>query len=178
MFTKAYRKELVSFVKEKYSKAETSRRMDEERWVQAYRNYRGLYGPDVQFTSTEKSKIFVKVTKTKVLAAYGQIAEVLFGGNKFPITIDPTVLPDNVEETVNFEKLIESIRVSFQYFEGQFKFPKLEKLIVITNYPGTVSIIGPIRGIFVYIYLVRDYDWEGRLGQFFVCAKFTRQVNV
>mgnify|MGYP003637926937 CR=1 FL=1 len=95
--------QIVSFVKEKYSKAETSRRMDEERWVQAYRNYRGLYGPDVQFTSTEKSKIFVKVTKTKVLAAYGQIAEVLFGGNKFPITIDPTVLPDNVEETVNFE---------------------------------------------------------------------------
>ena len=84
--------QIVSFVKEKYSKAETSRRMDEERWVQAYRNYRGLYGPDVQFTSTEKSKIFVKVTKTKVLAAYGQIAEVLFGGNKFPITIDPTVL--------------------------------------------------------------------------------------
>jgi hypothetical protein len=95
--------QIVSFVKEKYSKAETSRRIDEERWVQAYRNYRGLYGPDVQFTSTEKSKIFVKVTKTKVLAAYGQIAEVLFGGNKFPITIDPTVLPDNVEETVSFE---------------------------------------------------------------------------
>ena len=95
--------QIVSFVQQKYSKAETSRRMDEERWVQAYRNYRGLYGPDVQFTSTEKSKIFVKVTKTKVLAAYGQIAEVLFGGNKFPITIDPTVLPDNVEETVSFE---------------------------------------------------------------------------
>ena len=95
--------QIVSFVREKYSKAETSRRMDEERWVQAYRNYRGLYGPDVQFTSTEKSKIFVKVTKTKVLAAYGQIAEVLFGGNRFPITIDPTTLPDNISDTVNFE---------------------------------------------------------------------------
>ena len=95
--------QIVSFVKEKYSKAETSRRMDEERWVQAYRNYRGLYGPDVQFTSTEKSKIFVKVTKTKVLAAYGQIAEVLFGGQRFPISIDPTSLPEGVADTVNFE---------------------------------------------------------------------------
>ena len=95
--------QIVSFVKEKYSKAETSRRMDEERWVQAYRNYRGLYGPDVQFTSTEKSKIFVKVTKTKVLAAYGQIAEVLFGGQRFPISIDPTTLPEGVADTVNFE---------------------------------------------------------------------------
>ena len=62
-----------------------------------------IYGPDVQFTSTEKSSVFVKVTKTKVLAAYGQIVEVLFGGNKFPITIDPTTLPDGVPDTVNFE---------------------------------------------------------------------------
>ena len=95
--------QIVSFVKGKYYKAETSRRLDEERWIQAYRNYRGLYGPDVQFTSTEKSKIFVKVTKTKVLAAYGQIAEVLFGGQRFPISIDPTTLPEGVAETVGFE---------------------------------------------------------------------------
>ena len=95
--------QIVQFVKEKFSKADTARQLDEERWIQAYRNYRGLYGPDVQFTSTEKSRVFVKITKTKTLAAYGQIAEVLFGGNKFPITIDPTVLPDNVPETVSFE---------------------------------------------------------------------------
>ena len=72
--------QIVQFVREKYGKAETARQLDEERWIQAYRNYRGIYGPDVQFTSTERSKVFVKVTKTKVLAAYGQIAEVLFGG--------------------------------------------------------------------------------------------------
>ena len=95
--------QITNFVKEKFSKAETSRELEEQRWIQAYRNYRGIYGPEVQFTSTEKSQVFVKVTKTKVLAAYGQIAEVLFGGNKFPITIDPTVLPDGVEDTVNFE---------------------------------------------------------------------------
>ena len=95
--------QIVHFVKGKYSKAETARQLDEERWIQAYRNYRGIYGPDVQFTSTEKSRMFVKVTKTKVLAAYGQIAEVLFGGNKFPISIDPTKLPDGVEEVVSFE---------------------------------------------------------------------------
>ncbi len=95
--------DIVGFIKGKYQKAETSRRGDEERWIQAYRNYRGLYSPDVQFTSTEKSKIFVKVTKTKVLAAYGQLVEVLFGGNKFPLSINPTVLPDGVEDTVSLE---------------------------------------------------------------------------
>ena len=84
---------ILSLVQERYNKASTARETEEHRWIQAYRNYRGLYGPDVQFTSTEKSKVFVKVTKTKVLAAYGQIVEVLFGSNKFPISIEPTTLP-------------------------------------------------------------------------------------
>ena len=104
--------QIVSFVRDKYSKAETARETEEQRWIQAYRNYRGIYGPDVQFTSTEKSQIFVKITKTKVLAAYGQIADVLFGGNKFPISIDPTRLPDNVEEVVNFETNPEQVKAN------------------------------------------------------------------
>ena len=94
---------IVSYVQERFYKAETARYTEEQRWIKAYRNYRGLYGPDVSFTSTEKSKVFVKVTKTKVLAAYGQIVEVLFGANKFPISINPTVLPDGVLEAVHIE---------------------------------------------------------------------------
>tara|TARA_R110000787_G_scaffold113817_5_gene223142 strand:+ start:1036 stop:3189 length:2154 start_codon:yes stop_codon:yes gene_type:complete len=94
---------VVSFVKARFSKAELARNTDEQRWVRAYRNYRGLYGPDVAFTNTEKSRIFVKVTKTKVLAGYGQIVEVLFGNNKFPISIDPTTLPEGIAEAVHFE---------------------------------------------------------------------------
>lgn len=94
---------VVSFVEERFSKAETARYTDEQRWVRAYRNYRGLYGPDVQFTSSEKSRIFVKVTKTKVLAAYGQLVEVLFGNNKFPISVDPTTLPEGIVESAHFE---------------------------------------------------------------------------
>ena len=35
--------QIVSFVKEKFSKAETARELDEQRWIQAYRNYRGIY---------------------------------------------------------------------------------------------------------------------------------------
>jgi len=92
-----------SLVEERFNKAKTSRYSDEVRWLRAYRNYRGLYGDDVKFTSTEKSRIFVKVTKTKVLAAYGQIVEVLFGNNKFPITIDPTKIPEGIASAVNFE---------------------------------------------------------------------------
>ena len=94
---------IVGYIQQRFSKAETARNGEEQRWIRSYRNYRGLYGPDVQFTSTEKSRVFVKVTKTKVLAAYGQIVEVLFGANKFPISIDPTILPDGVTEAVRLE---------------------------------------------------------------------------
>ncbi len=94
---------IVGLVNGKYKKASDARETEEHRWIQAYRNYRGLYGPDVQFTSTEKSRVFVKVTKTKVLAAYGQIIDVLFGNHKFPITVDPTTLPEGVAESVYFE---------------------------------------------------------------------------
>ena len=92
---------VVSFVQERFRRSEDARRGDEERWLRAYRNYRGLYGNDVQFTDTEKSRIFVKVTKTKTLAAYGQIVDVLFGNNSFPLTVDPTMLPDGVAEAVH-----------------------------------------------------------------------------
>ena len=94
---------VVGLVEGKFYKAEKARYTDELRWIRAYQNYRGVYGSDVQFTSTEKSKVFVKVTKTKVLAAYGQIVDVLFGSNKFPISINPTVLPEGITDTVNFE---------------------------------------------------------------------------
>ncbi|MEE4331836.1 MAG: hypothetical protein V2J10_13285, partial [Wenzhouxiangella sp.] len=93
--------ELSNFVNEKFRKAEDKRQQDEYRWLMAYRNYRGIYGPDVQFREDEKSKAFVKVTKTKVLAAYGQICDVLFGSHKFPLTVEPTVLPDGIQETAH-----------------------------------------------------------------------------
>ena len=109
---------VVSFVEERFSKAETARNTDEQRWVRAYRNYRGLYGPDVQFTSTEKSRIFVKVTKTKVLAAYGQLVEVLFGNNKFPISIDPTRLPEGIAEAMHFETTPELQKAATQEQAG------------------------------------------------------------
>ena len=92
---------VISFIKDRYKRSEDSRYADEQRWLKAYRNYRGLYGSDVQFTDAEKSRIFVKVTKTKTLAAYGQIIDVLFGNNKFPLSVNPTVLPDGVAEAVH-----------------------------------------------------------------------------
>ena len=94
---------IIPFILERYRRAEDYRRQDEERWLKAYRNYRGIYGPDVQFTEAEKSRVFIKITKTKTLAAYGQIVDVLFAKNSFPLTVDPTELPEGVVEDVHFD---------------------------------------------------------------------------
>jgi len=94
---------IIPFIMDRYQRAEDYRENDEQRWLRSYRNYRGLYGSDVQFTEAEKSRVFIKVTKTKTLAAYGQIVDVLFAGNKFPISVEPTVLPEGVAGDVNFD---------------------------------------------------------------------------
>ena len=94
---------LADYVMQKFTDIEDSRRDEEERWLNAYRQYRGLYGPETQFTDTEKSQVFIKVTKTKVLAAYGQMTDVLFAGQRFPLGVDSTRVPEGVEEAVNFD---------------------------------------------------------------------------
>jgi len=94
---------IIPFINERYQRSEDYREQDEDRWLRAYRNYRGLYGPDVQFTEAEKSRVFIKVTKTKTLAAYGQIVDVLFANQRFPLSVDPTELPEGVVEDVNFD---------------------------------------------------------------------------
>jgi hypothetical protein len=104
---------IVSYVEDRFERAKDARYHDESRWLQSYRNYRGIYGPDVQFTETEKSRVFIKVTKTKVLAAYGQLIDVLFSQNKFPISVDPTTLPEGVVESANVD-------VAAQQAEEQF----------------------------------------------------------
>lgn len=74
---------LVSVIKERQKEAEDGRQVHEERWLKAYKNFRGVYDSTTQYTSTEKSKVFIKITKTKVLAAYGQIVDILFANKNF-----------------------------------------------------------------------------------------------
>lgn len=91
----------AAYVIDRFNRAKDARTNQESRWMMAYRNYRGIYGPEVTFRSDEESQVFLKVTKTKVLAAYSQVCEVILGGNQFPLTVDPTSLPENVEEAVH-----------------------------------------------------------------------------
>ena len=81
------------------------------------------------FTESEKSKVFVKITKTKVLAAYGQMIEVLFSSGKFPVGVEPTPVPENIAEYAlpykrEFNKLFKFKRFicnSFHYYQAMKK---------------------------------------------------------
>ncbi len=85
---------LVAIINSRFSAAEDARQNDEKRWLSSYENYRGQYNSSVRFRDSEKSRVFVKVTKTKVLAAFGQLVDVIFGTGKFPIGITETKMPE------------------------------------------------------------------------------------
>lgn len=93
----------VSIVRDKFARSKDKRLTEEERWLKAYKNYRGIYDDTTQFTDTERSQIFIKITKTKVLAAYSQIVDVLFAGNKFPIGVEQTKIPEGIKDSVHLD---------------------------------------------------------------------------
>ena len=96
---------LVGIIKARFKIAEDARKNDEKRWIQAYENYRGLYGKKIRFRESEKSRVFVKITKTKVLAAFGQLVDVVFGTGKFPIGISETKVPEGEMENAHLDTM-------------------------------------------------------------------------
>ena len=120
---------IIPFIMERYKKADDYREQDEQRWLRAYRNYRGLYGSDVQFTEAEKSRVFIKVTKTKTLAAYGQIVDVLFANNKFPLTVEPTELPEGVVCLLRERKLKTNKVSEYTYMQMSAAKRRTNKII-------------------------------------------------
>jgi hypothetical protein len=119
---------LVGIIKDRFKVAEDARSADEKRWIKAYQNYRGLYGKKIQFRESEKSRVFVKITKTKVLAAFGQLLDVVFGTGTFPIGVTETKLPEGERasahlDTQNPTPSIESPSTEPQEEEKQIENP-------------------------------------------------------
>ena len=96
---------IIGTVKARFSDAETGRRNDEDRWLKAYKNYRGIYDSTTQYRDNERSQVFVKITKTKVLAAYGQIIDILFANSKFPISVESTPIPEGIDKFAHLSKV-------------------------------------------------------------------------
>jgi len=123
---------LQGLVKERFFRAEDARLFDESRWLRAYRNYRGLYGPEMAFRENEKSRVFVKITKTKVLASFGQIIEVLFSQGKFPLGISPTSVTEGIVEKAHLKNKQEQ---QMEQPQDPYGFPGDNKEIP----PGTTA---------------------------------------
>ena len=111
---------LVGFIQARMRSAEDGRQTHEQRWLKAYKNFRGIYDSTTQYTTTEKSKVFIKITKTKVLAAYGQVVDILFANKKFPVTVEPTPVPEGIAEFAHMETPADKL-TSPHGFEGDGK---------------------------------------------------------
>lgn len=94
---------LAGYVKQKFEEAENGRYSHEQRWLQAYKNFRGVYDSSTVYRESERSKVFVRITKTKVLAAYGQIVDILFANKKFPLVVQHTPVPEGIAEFAHME---------------------------------------------------------------------------
>jgi len=108
---------LAGFVKTKFEDSENGRRSYELRWLQAYKNFRGIYDSTTQYRDSERSRVFIKITKTKVLAAYGQIIDILFANKKFPLVVEPTPIPEGIEEFAHMKTPLDEMTDPYG-FEG------------------------------------------------------------
>ncbi len=100
---------LAAYVKRKFEDSENGRFSYEQRWLQSYKNFRGIYDSTTQYRDSERSKVFIKITKTKVLAAYGQIVDILFANKKFPMVVEPTPVPEGIAEFAHMQTPLDDI---------------------------------------------------------------------
>ena len=100
---------LAGYIRAKFEDAENGRYAYEQRWLQAYKNFRGIYDTTTQYRDSERSKVFIKITKTKVLAAYGQIVDILFANKKFPIVVESTPVPEGIEEFAHMRTPVDDV---------------------------------------------------------------------
>lgn len=108
-------REAAGFVRDKFQIAKDDRKTSELIWLQSWHSFRGEYTPDERKRLEEMRKInpyasstFVKITKTKTLAAHGQLLEVLEGSDRFPIVVEPTPVPEGAEEFIHVDPMGEA----------------------------------------------------------------------
>jgi len=106
---------LAGYVTSKFEDAENGRYTYEQRWLKAYKNFRGIYDSTTQYRDSEKSQVFIKITKTKVLAAYGQIVDILFANKKFPLVVESTPVPEGIAEFAHMRTPADEITPSDPY---------------------------------------------------------------
>ena len=111
---------LAGLITERFRAAETGRYNHEQRWLLAYKNFRGTFNDSsTEYRNSERSKVFLKITKTKVLAAYGQIVDILFSNKKFPLVVEATPVPEGIAEFAHLKTPLDEPETESPYgFKG------------------------------------------------------------
>ena len=70
---------LAGLVEARYADAQRARDSDENRWITAYHNFRGLYPKNIRFRESEKSRVFVKISTNLIGVIAGLNLYLTFG---------------------------------------------------------------------------------------------------
>ena len=138
---------LAGHIRSKFDDAENGRKVHEDRWLTAYKNFRGIYDSTTQYRDSERSQVFIKITKTKVLAAYGQISDILFSNKKFPIVVEPTPVPEGVAEFAHMETPLDEVIQDPYGYKGDGK-ELLPGAMEATSQEGNKDFLGGIANEF------------------------------
>ena len=103
-----------------------ARREKEDEWMEAFRAYIGKYDETVETGFGKRSKVFVHLTRTKTLAAYSRIIDLMLGHGRH-WDIEPTPEPD-----LTTERMEEMYAVAEQVQPGvDLSDEEIEKAAVI-----------------------------------------------
>lgn len=99
---------LIYDIKQKQTMAEDARRPQEQIWLEDWKQFNGELSDDekraveaARQRNATASALTVPITKTKTMASYGQLCEILFGDDTFPVHVEPTPVPEGIAEEVS-----------------------------------------------------------------------------
>lgn len=87
---------LGSRLKDNFQEFKDARKQTEDEWLKDLRQFQAIYEPDVLARLEEsgaRSKVFVGLTRTKVMAAYSRIIDLLFQHGDAYFAVQATEIP-------------------------------------------------------------------------------------
>jgi len=83
---------LIGVFDAELSEAKDRRKPFEDEWLKDYRAFFSVYDPDVVF-GENASKLYVGITRQKVMAAWQRICDIMFNRAELPWTVEPSPEP-------------------------------------------------------------------------------------
>jgi hypothetical protein len=102
---------LGSMLKGKWEAWSTARRQIEESWLQDLRAFNQQNEPEAEQLSKFHSHIYLGATRTKCLAAYSRISDVMFHGRDRHWGVEPTPIPESAQGLPENEAFMDEMQL-------------------------------------------------------------------